>query len=374
METVLFITNKIFIDLNEKEGGVRLCTLDYIKLLKTNFKVQIFELNFNTSFFFKIKAKFGIDVFNDYKENDYLEKLVLQIKQNNITKVFINLSSASALSKSIKFFFGDSVKIILCSHGIEAGDFLHHSVRVKNYFSKIKQFTSAWKLGKILQRELEYRIENFDLILTVSEIELAIEYWIGAKQVFFVPRVFEPNFLNWQPILGRVGFIGDVSHYPNYYGLLQLCKSIEKTDLKNNIQLVIVGKKSNNIEQLTNKYSFINYLGYLDNHELETEASTWMFFLNLVFYYSKGVSTKLAKGMNWGLPIISTIAGNRGYVLSTNDVITCETPQEIVEQIEDKMKDIKGLNIIARKIKEAVNEFKSYDDIMNKLEPILMKL
>jgi len=374
VEKIIFITNQIFIDNNKPEGGVSYCTKDFIELLKTKFEVIFFPLKYNKSLLFRVRAKFGLDIFEDYNPDDYQEELLKKIWTNNIKKVFINLSSASAVSKVIKHRYKDEVKIILCSHGIEGGDLLHHSVRFKNLLPKLHSFTYPYKLGKILQNELLFRLKYFDLILTVSEIESAIEKWLGAKKIFFVPRVFSESFIEWKPIIGRLGFVGDISHYPNYYGLLKLCEAIQKSQTDTGITIRIVGKPCRNLTLITDQFTFVKSLGYLDNDKLISEAGTWMYYLNLVFYYSKGVSTKLAKGMNWGLPIISTNEGNRGYLFFNGTVNTINNVDEILQLVKSRTEDIDLLKTDKENIEMAVQSSDTYNDIMNSLYPILESL
>ena len=286
MERVLFVTNEIYLDHTKPEGGVKLCTDDFIHLLKCKYEVINFPLQFNRRLFFRIKSRLGIDIFEDYDLKTYKKPLLEYIRTNNIKKVFINLTNTSAIVKIIKDEYGDMVKVILCSHGNESGDLLHQTVRFRSLLPWIKKITSAWRLGKILQKELEFRIKYFDMILTVSEIEQAIENWMGAKNVFYVPRIFRPNYIAWKPVIGRVGFIADISHHPNYYGLLKLCTVIKEKYPLDKIEVRIIGKPCKNLEKLLKEYNFIKAVGYLDNEQLEKETSTWMYFLNLVFYYS----------------------------------------------------------------------------------------
>jgi hypothetical protein len=374
LEKIIFITNKVFVDSTKPEGGVSYCTKDFISLLQTKFDVVIFPLTYNRSLLYRIKAKLGIDVFEDYNAADYKDELDQYIISNGIKKVFINLSSTSAVAKVIKEKFGDSVKTILCSHGIEAGDFLHHTVRFKHLLSKLHILTSSYRLGKILKSELALRLDCFDLILTVSEIEVAIEKWLGAKKVFFVPRILLPDFIEWKPIPGRLGFVGDVSHFPNYYGLLKLCEAISVGQMNEKTVIRVVGKPCRNLELITAKFSFVQPIGYLDNDKLIQEAGTWMYYLNLVFYYSKGVSTKLAKGMNWGLPVISTEEGNRGYSFVKGSINTVDNVEGILQLINSRINDNKLLEKDKENVELAVRSSESYNDLMNQLFPIITSL
>lgn len=374
MEKVLFITNKALVDKTKPEGGVSYCTKDFITLLETKFEVIIFPLSYNRSLLYRVRAKLGIDILEDYNPADYGNELIENITSMGIKKVFINLTSTSRVAETIKNKFGDSVKTILCSHGIEGGDLLHHSVRFKQLLPKLHRITSAYKLGRILQDELKLRLNYFDLILTVSSIEVAIEMWMGAKKVFFVPRVFSESFIEWKPTIGRLGFIGDVSHYPNYYGLLKLCESVSnsKDDLK--ITIRVVGKPCRNLDLITAQFPFVEPLGYLSNDKLILEAASWMYYLNLVFYYSKGVSTKLAKGMNWGLPIISTVPGNRGHEFKNGGVNTVDTVDEILSLVKSREENMALLETDKKNVELAVTSSDTYHDIMHSLSPVLETL
>lgn len=369
-EKVLFITNKLFIDDTQPEGGVKLCTSDFIGLLQTRFEVVIFPLEFNRSVLFRLKAKIGIDVYEEYNANAYAGLLSIEIKKYEIQKVFINLSSAITLSKIVKEI-DPAVKVILCSHGNESGDVLHQSVRFSALISPIQLFFSSYRLGALLKRELEYRRRYVDLVMTVSEIEAGIEKWIGAKTTFMVPRVFFPEFIDWKPIEGRIGFLADLSHYPNYYGLLRLCQALQESKPDKKLQIRVAGMPTRNLNLLTKQFDFIVAAGYLDEAELKKEAATWMYYLNLVFYYSKGVSTKLAKGMNWGLPVVSTQAGNRGYIFKKGSVVTCKDAEEMAKLLLERTFDIEKAAADREEVLKAVYSFSDMNVVMEELYPLL---
>jgi glycosyltransferase involved in cell wall biosynthesis len=170
-------------------------------------------------------------------------------------------------------------------------------------------------------------------VLTVSPVEEALERWLGAKQVLMVPRTVSSQFIPRNPQVGRVGFIGDLSHAPNFYGIDEVCKAISSLPQKSAVNVRLVGAPASIGEVLARKYSFVTYLGYMGNEELEAEAGSWTYFLNPVFYYSRGVSTKLAKAFGWGVPVITTTIGCRGYQWETGDPLYAETPNAMAEAI-----------------------------------------
>jgi glycosyltransferase involved in cell wall biosynthesis len=374
MEKILFITNRLFIDEQAPEGGVSYCTKDFISLLKTRYEVVLFPVSFNQSFLYRLTSKLGIAVFEDYAPQDVAASLFKTITENSIKKVFINLSTALSFSKIISEELGSAIKIILCSHGIEGGDMLHNAVRSNRPLSWFQQLTSSYKLGGTLKKELEFRKNYIDLVLTVSEIEVSIEKWMGARKVFFVPRIFSKDFISWIPVKGRLGFVGDLNHFPNYYGLLQLCEAISQKEGRSPISIKVVGKESKNLDALLSKYSFVQSLGYLENDELQSEAATWAYYLNLVFYYSKGVSTKLAKGMNWGLPVISTEAGNRGYIFKQGGVVTCSDAKDMADTIMARVFDLDIVANDRNEVIKAVESFNDLNNIMSELYPLIEDL
>lgn len=373
MEKVLFITNRLFVDETKPEGGVRLCTYDFIKLLKCRYNVVIYPVDYNQSLLYKFKAKIGIDVYEEYDAGKYSNLLADEIRKANIKKVFINLSNTSAIAKVVKEENTD-IKVILCSHGNESGDFLHQSVRFNKMMSPLPRFFSSWRLGRVLQKELDFRNRYVDLILSVSDVENNIEKWLGAKQTFMVPRVFSPDFILWNPKEGRIGFLSDLSHFPNYYGLLNLCNELKTLNFEKKIEIRVVGKPSKNLDLLVKNFSFISPTGYLNEKELKQEAGTWMYYLNLVFYYSKGVSTKLAKGINWGLPVLSTEAGNRGYVFKNGGVVTCKGAKEMASKIIATAFDKPAVSKEREEVLKAVEAFCDINDVMNDLYPIIENL
>jgi hypothetical protein len=367
LKNALFISNKIFLDQSHAfKGGVTQCTQNYIDIIRKGYNLFFFPIDFDKSKYKRIKSRFCLGVFDDYNTKSYFGKLKDEIIQNEIKVIFINLSSAVDFSRIIKEI-NPLIKVVLCSHGIEAGDYFHNILRSGRGESKVAAAISNYKFGKIFKKDIQYRLKFIDLVLTVSEIEKSIEKWMGAKDVFFVPSLFKCEFLSWKPILGRLGFVGDVSHYPNYFGLESLCSEIAKEDIRNNIDIIIVGKPCSNIEILKSKYSFITSLGYLEEDLLKKEASTWMYYLNLVFYYSKGVSTKLQLGVNWGLPVLTTEPGNRGYNILLEKDLICNNPIEMVQVIKSRIENVELLysdkKSIERNVKNQNEDY--YSKIIN---------
>jgi hypothetical protein len=50
--TAIFISNKNYFDTSKQEGGVRLCTLEYLTLIETIYEVIIFKVDYNIDLIF----------------------------------------------------------------------------------------------------------------------------------------------------------------------------------------------------------------------------------------------------------------------------------------------------------------------------------
>lgn len=369
MEKVLFISNEAYLDTRRPEGGVRVCTLEFIKLLEQKYEVVLFPVKINQSIFFKIKMKFGLGSYDAYKPSKYLKALNDVLEENNIKLVFLNMSNLIKFSFFIKKLCRGNTKVIICSHGNESGDYLHEVVRFREKNSFAKKLFSSYALGKMLKTESFYRLHFIDMVLTVSDVESEIEKWLGTRKVYMIPRTIKQNFLKIDPVTNRVGFIGDLSHSPNNSGIISFCNALNK--LRHNINLRIIGGPPDVGNTLQNQYSFITYLGYLDNSELRKECATWYLFLNLVFYYSRGVSTKLANPISWGLPVISTTAGIRGYLWTKGKMLMAETPDAMASAVLQVSKEHEQLVENARLI---ASSLPTLENIMNELNPQLQAL
>jgi hypothetical protein len=267
----------------------------------------------------------------------------------------------------------NQVKVILCSHGNESGDFLHHSFRFKQGQNWLQHVKNSFLFAKMIEKEVDFRLRFLDLVLTVSEVEEGVEKWLGAKKVFMVPRVLKNETIRWDPQYGRVGFLGDLSHKPNYEGVVSFCDAIVKSGNKD-LKLRLLGNPESLGNQLANKYPFVDYCGFVSDDNINEEVATWSLFLNLVFYFSRGVSTKLSKGLSWGIPVLSTTYGNRGYAIPSGMLISAETPSEMaklaIKLISDR-NELEKMRDISLRLSSESNDF---GPIMDKLLPLISNL
>ncbi|MFI5155826.1 MAG: hypothetical protein ACHQEM_06555, partial [Chitinophagales bacterium] len=92
------------------------------------------------------------------------------------------------------------------------------------------------------------------------------------------------------------------------------------------------------------KYPFVQYLGELSDQQLENELSSWAFFLNPVWWYSTGSSTKLARAISWGLPIITSLAGMRGYEWNQGELLIVDSPEEMARRLIEEAHSLDRIN------------------------------
>lgn len=373
--SALFISNEIYFDASKKEGGVRVCTEEYLALIQKLYDVEVFKVRYHLSFVYRLRVKLGLNVYNDYQPGQYARQLEEVIRARKVELVFLNLSNTAPFAALIKAAFGNTVKVILCSHGNESGDYLHEATRFQKMTSFLRSLFSAYALGHMLKKEAAYRQKDLDAILTVSPVEEALENWLGARQVLMVPRTVTTQFLKRKPVAGRVGFIGDLSHAPNYFGIEEVCKAIALLPSNEGvISLRLVGAPAAVGEQLAANYPFVHYLGYMDNAALQKEAESWTYFLNPVFYYSRGVSTKLAKAFGWGIPVITTTIGCRGYVWFKGSPVIAETPAEMAKAILCLSNNVDAITNADNDVKELIASIPDMDATAKLLSDFISRI
>lgn len=310
--------------------------------------------------------KIGINNYNDYTPENYKNELKEIIVNNRINYVFLNLSNTMTFASLIKKEFNNGVKVILCSHGNESGDFLHDIFRFRKGKTWVESIKNSILFAKMIEKEVYFRLRFLDMVLTISEVEEGVEKWLGAKNVFMVPRVLKNETIPWYPIDDRVGFLGDLSHKPNYEGVVSFCDAILKSGCQN-IKLRLLGNPAHIGNYLSEQYAFVEYCGFVPDGEINEEVGSWSLFLNLVFYFSRGVSTKLAKGLNWGLPVLTTVYGNRGYLLSEHQMACANTPVEMVALCNKLLSDKNELNRLRELSISLSNKYNDFLPIMDRL-------
>ena len=336
----IFLTHKHLL-YSEITGGVQLCSQEFHQIINAceDLDLKDYYVPFTRNIFQRIKIKIGFENYSMYNVFKDAPALLEYIETENVNIVFINMASCIRYAKPIKDKFGDKVKTILLSHGNHSGDFLHLITKpLKNEFAFIKTIYKI-RLGNLISTEALYRVKYLDGVITISETEKHIEKWFGAKLVSFMPRRLYVDFVNYHPDLNRIGFVGRLDHPPNFQGISILLDEMIKQPIKN-LKLRLVGAPLEQGKKIAEKYNCVEYLGELSDKELEVEIASWAFFINPVWWYSTGASTKLAKGISWGIPIVTTTAGKRGYYWKEGNLLVTDTPKEMAKAIFKEIQSI----------------------------------
>ncbi len=339
---------------SEITGGVQLCSQEFYGIISLidGMKLEEYHVPYTKNIFQRIQIKIGMENYSGYDVKKDSPALISYIRENEISIVYINMASLVRYAKVIKDSFGENVKVVLLSHGNHSGDFLHLITKPLKKESIFKRFFRKLRLGLLVSTESEHRIKYLDAVITLSETEMQIENWFGAKRAVFLPRRLTPKFLEYKPVLGRVGFVGRLDHPPNLQGIKILLKTMQAVK-KLPIELRVVGAPENYGRSLQKEFPFICYLGELTDKQLETEVATWTFLLNPVWWYSTGASTKLGKAISWGVPIITTSAGMRGYYFEKGQLLIADSPELMRDLLSLNASNIDSIMHYASETKKA---------------------
>ncbi|MFZ5783673.1 MAG: glycosyltransferase [Pseudomonadota bacterium] len=244
--------------------------------------------------------------------------------------VFLNQDSLAAIAPMIRPHLPAQCRIVVLSHGLESTDLLHQ-VRLREVMPSRHRFrpTIDVLLGRVLHSEQRSR-RSVDAVCAISPFDCDLEQWLGTRNVGWLPRIVEPSPLAWQPAGNRFGFVGTLDHAPNFEGLFEVLGALHQAGA-GSTEIRIVGGPSDVGGWFRDKFPMARYLGPLDDEALGREASTWTAFIHPIFCLPRGCSTKLATGMAWQIPIVTTPQGRRGYEWREGCLLEADTPREFVE-------------------------------------------
>jgi Glycosyl transferases group 1 len=329
---------------SEITGGVQLCSQEFFHVLESmeDLELSTYFVPYTRKVWQRILIRLKMDNYDFFNVAKECPALIGDIRHRKIDIVFMNMATLIRFAKPLKQELGSQVKIILLSHGNDSCDFLHlisMPIRKKSF---IRRWLDKIRLGKLVATESEYRVKWLDGIVSISETERQTDNWMGARKTSFLPRRLYQDFLPFSAIPGRIGFVGRLDHPPNFQGFSMLLDEISKQSNGLNIRLVGAPEKYGKIIQ--EKYPFVQYLGELSDQQLENELSSWSFFINPVWWYSTGSSTKLARAISWGLPIITSLAGMRGYEWNRGELLIADSPEEMARRLIEEAHSLDRIN------------------------------
>ena len=240
-------------------------------------------------------------------------EIVQAVRQQPVDYVFLNQEFLAPLAPLIRPRLPAGCRIVILSHGAEITDLLH-SVRLRHRLPLSRRLlpTPALLLGRVLESEQRFR-DEIDAVCTIAPFDADLEKWFGVRRVAWIPRLIKPSPLDWRPAGDRLGFVGTLDHGPNLEGLVQTLDALARTPGPS-VRVRVVGGPQELGRWLADKYGTVDYLGTLDDAALAVEAATWNVFIHPIFCLPRGCSTKLAIGIAWQIPIVTTAEGRRGYL------------------------------------------------------------
>lgn len=325
--TGLFISQSNF--LKSGGGGVQICTrefIDVIKVADVDLTILPFESDrrLSTSLLRLVDSSPFVRPFAP----DLLPRIEAAVRQTPFEFVFLNQEVLASLGPFLRATLGPGCKIVVLSHGLEHTDLLHFiRLRRRLPISGRTRPTASILLGRIFLAEQHFR-QFVDGVCAISPFDADVERWLGTRHVVWLPRVVTSQALAWQPTPGRLGFVGTLDHAPNLEGLVAILEAMARKQAQG-LTVRVVGSMEI-AEWLCARFAHVEALGPLDDDALALEAATWTAFLHPIFCLPRGASTKLALGLSWEIPVVTTAPGRRGYVWGEGGPVEVDTPEAFV--------------------------------------------
>lgn len=313
----LFISSRSH--LQGSGGGVQICTREYMRVIEAA-GVDLSVLPFEPDR--SLTARIGRRLNSSPYYRPFESTLLGRIEEASKTSpnfVFLNQVAISGLASAIRPLLPRTSKIVVLSHGAEIVDLLHMQ-RLRRKLPLTTRFrpNAAAAIGRVLQDEAGSR-RDVDLVINLSPFDTQMETWFGSHASAWLPRVIAPSPLTRTPIQNRFGFVGTLDHAPNLEGLVMALEAMAVAAPHSEVR--IVGGSHRVSRWLADRFTDVEYLGPLDDLALAAEAATWSAFLHPIFCAARGCSTKLAKAIEWQIPIVTTPLGRRGYVWGEGELI-----------------------------------------------------
>ena len=329
MTSSVFVSYRPF--LTGSGGGVQVCTQEYVKVLETagyQLRLVLFDQDRRVST--RVLRRLFSSPYNRPVPSDLAQRVIAEVRATSAEVVFLNQVALAAIAPEIKRIL-PGTKIVVLSHGLESTD-LVHAARLRGRLPAATLFAPAAEpvLGHVLVNETKLR-SSVDAVCTLSPSDADLERWMGARHVCWIPRSVEPELLDWTPVRARFGFVGTLDHPPNLEGLAMALDALQSMG-GDAIRVRLVGGPRTVSERLSRDYGIIEPLGVLDDDALKAEAATWSAFLHPIFSLARGCSTKLATALSWGIPVVTTDYGRRGYVWAKGDLTIGNSPFEFAHE------------------------------------------
>jgi hypothetical protein len=327
-------------------GGVQRCTREYTAALQAaGFRLHQQPYVEDRKFVLRLARRLRPRPYHLQLPAGFAETCASEAARLGARWIFLNHGDTAPLGKAIRQLAPGRFQFALLSHGLDSTDYLHET-RILRASDRPRD--QRW-LGRQLFAEMRQRAD-LDAVLCLSPTDQAIEQWLGAKRVLMVPRILAESPLAPAPVAGRIGTISTLNHPPNHEGIVLLAEALRRHP---GVTLRLVGGPRDYGKALAARFTGLEYLGPLNDLELAREAASWACFVNPIFCYPRGASTKLAVPLGWQIPIATTTAGARGYRWDPGVIPLLDSPEDLAARaaslatLEHFAEDVRATQTIA---------------------------
>ena len=312
-------------------GGQQVCTHEYRETLRlAGFELHDVLWEHERTLARRVANRLRPSPYNRPWSPDLARRVVDETAKRKADIVFLNVIDLLPLATDLKKLGGKDCKIVMLSHGLASVDEVH-TQRILREYPFLPLNPSPLRPGDLLQQEAEF-LPACDHVVSLAPFEVEICRWLGAKSNSWVPRAISHDPLDRKPLPGRVGAVGTLDHPPTMEAMWLVLEAMRRRGPGTSCVRLVSGSRRQ-AEFFAREFPFVDDLGRLDDAALRQEASTWSAFLHPLFCFARGASTKLATGLSWGLPCITTESGVRGYDLPEGAAIVADKEDDFVAKI-----------------------------------------
>jgi len=305
-------------------GGVQLCTAEFVAGLEAaGLELDLLEVEPNRAPTTRVLRRLNPSPY--FRPLSAATLAELRARAPGARYVFLNqMNLAGALGPHDCA----GTPVIGLSHGCEITDQVHLARLRATLPLTARQLRPNARLvmGQTLRDEVAAR-RYLAGTIAISPFDADCEAWLGTRRTCWVPRTIVPSPLDRAPLFGRFGYVGTLDHAPNLEGLDAVLGAIGTSA---DLSVQVVGGPERIGTWLSARHPAVSYLGPLDDAALAREAATWNGFIHPIFCLPRGCSTKLAGALAWGLPVVTTAHGRRGYKWREGGLAEAESPAGFV--------------------------------------------
>lgn len=316
--------------LSAAAGGQQVCTVELKRVLETaGFELNQVARPYQLGWGARLRHRFRPAPYPKFWKEELIEETVEAARTHGVRWIFFNLIDFLPVARLIRPRVEPGVRLVMLSHGLCSPD-VREINRIGREMPDILGRCPRYNLEAVLKKEREY-LGDFDQVISLAGFEADLCRELGAKRSEWIPRVIPEQPLKWKPVEGRLGFVGTLDHPPSMEGMVKVLKAWPK-EAGRELKVRVVSGSRWHGEWLAREFPQVEYLGPLGQKGLEEEAASWCAFLHPMFCFARGCSTKLATGLGWRIPCVSTPSGVRGYELPEGAVRMTETAESFAEE------------------------------------------